>query len=270
MNDLDQYFTPFWFAESIVERYFPRLDATDVCIEPSCGEGSFLRAIPAPVRAVGVEIDARVAEIARRETRREVICGDFRTVPLTIEPTFIIGNPPFDADVFDGFLDRAHALLPEGARAGFLLPTYFMQTASRVTRYMERWSMSIDLVPRNAFSGRMRTPLMFAVFSKDAKRTLIGLAFYEEADALRKMAEPYKAMLSEQSGSAWRAVCELALKRLGGEATLTQIYHELKFNRPTRNRWWRQKIRQTLRHYTDFIAVETGRYRLSTQQELFA
>lgn len=260
---LCQFMTPLWVAEALVERHFADLDSRDLVLEPSCGEGSFLRALPAAVPALGVEIDEQMAQRAAAATGRTVIAGDFRDVHLDASPTAIIGNPPFVAAVFDGFLDRAHQLLPDGGRAGFILPTYFLQTAGRVASYADRWGMKVELLPRNAFNSRMQTPLLFALFSKDRARVLVGLALYNEADALTRMAEPYRRMLAAQSGSAWRAVCELALQRLGGEAALDQIYAELERNRPSRTKWWREKIRQTLRVYGEvFRPIGAGRYAL--------
>jgi hypothetical protein len=261
--ELDQYMTPVWVAEFLRERHFPKLDMADVVLEPSCGDGAFLEIIPPQVSAVGVEIDPLRAQVARDRTSRRIIEGDFRDVPLDIKPTVIIGNPPFDTAVFDGFLERAYDLLPEGAKAGFLLPTYFFQTAGRVAGYSDRWSIAVELMPRNAFSSRMRTPLMFATFLKDRKRTMVGLALYHEADVLTRMATPYKAMLASQQGSKWEAVCRLALQRLGGAAELPAIYAELEGNRPTRTQWWREKVRQTLRVYSDtFKALAPGKYAL--------
>lgn len=263
--NLCQFFTPLWVAEALVERHFPKLDGADVVLEPSCGVGAFLRAVPRSVPAVGVEIDARVAAIARDESGREVVVGDFRDVALDVRPTAVIGNPPFVASVFDGFLSRCHSLLPEGGRAGFILPTYFFQTAGRLAGYAERWSVSHELLPRNAFHSRMRTPLTFAVFSKDARRLLVGFALYREAADVLAMEKGYREALQATRGSHWRAVCEIALRRLGGAADLPAIYAELERNRPTATRWWREKIRQTLRHYADtFTALDTGRYALRT------
>lgn len=262
-DDLCQFFTPLWAAECLVDRHFPDLDADDLVIEPSCGLAAFLRAIPAQVPALGVEIDVQVAAQARLECGREILVGDFRTIPLSVRPTVILGNPPFRADLIDGFLTRAHALLPDGGRVGFLLPTYFFQTAARVCRYTGQWSLACELTPRNAFHSRMRTPLLFAVFSKDRQRVLVGLSLYAEADALHRMAEPYRRILSARQGSAWKAVCQVALERLGGEAALSDLYLELERNRPTQTSWWREKIRQTLRVYPDaFRAIEPGRYAL--------
>lgn len=260
---LCQFFTPLWVAEALVERHFPRLDMADMVIEPTCGQGGFLKAIPSHVPAVGIEIDSVMAEVARKESGRQVVVGDFRTVPLEVQPTAIIGNPPFVADVFDGVLDRCHSLLPEGGRAGFILPTYFFQTASRVSRYAEQWSISHELLPRNAFHSRMRTPLTFAVFSKDAKRLLVGFALYRETADVQAMTRPYREALAATRGSVWKTVCRVALERLGGRARLSDIYAEIENNRPTLSNTWREKIRQTLRTYSDaFRPVAQGHYEL--------
>ncbi|HVT35101.1 MAG TPA: hypothetical protein VHE37_05940, partial [Nevskiaceae bacterium] len=81
-RELNQFFTPLFVAEALVERYFSHLTSRDLVLEPSCGDGAFLAAIPSHIPAVGVEIDPVMAQRARA-TGREVISGDFRTVPLT-------------------------------------------------------------------------------------------------------------------------------------------------------------------------------------------
>lgn len=260
---LCQYMTPTWVAEALVERHFSKLGTGDQVIEPSCGDGAFLRVIPRDVPAIGVEIDARLAEIARLETGREIITGDFLTVPLSPHrPTVLIGNPPFVASVVDGFLSRAFELLPEGGRAGFILPVYLFQTAGRVSRYADRWSISQELLPRNAFHMRMQTPLLFAIFSKDAKRRLIGFALYREAADVQALPDPYRDLF-KSSGSVWKAVCKTALSARGGTASLRDLYAELEDHRPTRTQFWREKIRQTLRHYSDaFVPLGAARYSL--------
>lgn len=171
IKELGQYPTPVWVAEAIVERYFFDLEASDCVVEPSCGPGAFLAAIPRQVAAIGVEIDALIAEEARRNTGRPVLQGDFQSVRLDIQPTVIIGNPPFNMKLVDGFLNRAHELLPEGGKCGFILPSFAFQTASRVSAYAERWSLMQEMIPRNIFRG-LSLPLVFAIFSKDRKRKM--------------------------------------------------------------------------------------------------
>lgn len=169
IRSLGQYPTPVWVAEDLVERHFHDLDSGDMVIEPSCGPGAFLSALPDGVPAIGVEIDAAVAEQARENTGRRVVVGDFRTVGLDVQPTAIIGNPPFNLEVIDGFLARAHQMLPEGGRVGFLLPAYAFQTAARVAGYADHWSLMQEMIPRNIFPG-LKLPLVFALFSKDRRR----------------------------------------------------------------------------------------------------
>lgn len=262
---LDQFFTPFWLAEALVERHFGDLGASDLVLEPSCGRGAFLAALPATVPALGVELDPVVAAAARSETGRNVLVGDFRTVELDVRPTAVIGNPPFGAGTVDAFIARAHGMLLDGGRLGFLLPVRLLRSAERVVGYLERWSLQVEMLPCTAFASRMREPLFFTLFTKDRRRFLVGLAMYAEEADKQDMAAPYRRLLAAQQGSAWRAVCKLALERLGGEAELPAIYAELERNRPSRTHWWREKVRQTLRHYADtFQAVRDGRYALRT------
>lgn len=254
--------TPLWLADALVSRHFPQLDHRDTVLEPSCGEGSFLAAVPAHVPAIGVEIDPDLAQIARHETGRHVIAGDFRHVRIDVRPTVILGNPPFRMRLIDEFLRRAHQLLPDGGRAGFLLPAYAMQTSRRVSAYAELWSIAAEIIPRDAFP-RLREPLIFATFSKDRRRLLVGVALVDQAADVHELPEPYRAALRATRGSLWRTVCRIALGRLGGRASLPQIYGELETARPTRSVFWREKIRQILRESPAlFRPLGDGRYEL--------
>lgn len=264
---LGNYPTPMWLAEQIVERYFSDLDRHDLVIEPSCGSGHILQAIPAQVAALGVEIDPVLAAIATSRTGRPVVVGDFRTAPLNVTPTVIIGNPPFQSRLIDGFLARAHRLLPEGGRAGFLLPAYSFQAASRVVEYARRWSITAEMIPRNVYRG-LKLPLVFAVFSKDRRRTLVGFAFYREADAVQNMPLPVREVLTNGGarGSLWRSAVWVSLEQLGGEGQLSDIYATLQGRRPTANPFWRERVRAVLQKH--FRRTGTGRYALPAQAEM--
>ena len=101
-RDLNQYFTPAWAAELLVQRHFGDLRRGDVVAEPSCGDGRFLMAIPAEVEAFGVEIDPAMATLARSNSCRQVICDDFLHAELPQRPTVVIGNPPYQSELIDG------------------------------------------------------------------------------------------------------------------------------------------------------------------------
>lgn len=259
-KELGQWPTPVWAAEVLVEQFFSDLGRDDLVIEPACGPGAFLTALPEEVPALGIDIDKNMVSRARRNTGREVLHGDFRTIPLTVTPTAIIGNPPFQLDLVDEFLDRAFELLPTDGRLGFILPSYSLQTAARVTRYAERWSLSQTMIPRNIFAG-LSKPLVFAMFSKDRRKAMIGFALYKEAADVQGMKNPYRSELSLGEGSVWFRVVDHALNHLGGEAHVSELYREIKGARPTRTEFWKEQVRRTLRRYSKaFIPKGEGRY----------
>lgn len=243
---LGQWMTPAWAAQAICDTALANLGADDVIVEPSCGIGRFLHALPREVRAVGVEIDPRLADVARRETGRTVVTGDFRTANLPVEhATRIVGNPPFRLDVFEGMLDRAHSLLVDQGEAVMILPCYALQSSSRVTRWNARWGISQTMLPRTLFPG-IRLPLALVTFAKTHQRKLHGFLLYHESREIEEMPDVYAAALRE-GRSGWHAVVEAAIRRLGGEATVRQVCAEIAPRRPTQTRHWQEQVRKQLR-----------------------
>jgi len=240
---LGQFMTADWVAEELVARYFSDLGNADRVIEPSCGRGAFLRAIPNEVMAIGVEIDPALAREARRLSGRPVVVGDFRVADLPVAPTAILGNPPFQSWTIEGFLDRAFDLLPEEGRVGFILPAFALQTASTIERWSKRWAMRQEMLPRNLFHG-LRHPLCFALLTKSRRRELVGFALYHELQAVNRLRARYRTLLAEGEGSVWRAVVRAAFEALGGCADLAALYREIEGARPTANTFWKAKVRQ--------------------------
>jgi len=256
---LGQYMTPDWAAEALIERYFADLSSRDQVIEPSCGRGAFLRAIPADVPALGVEIDAALAAEARRTSGRVVIVGDFRMVDIPIRPTAIIGNPPFAVRMIEDFLARADTLLEEDGRVGMILPAFTFQTSNTAARIAERWRVQQDMLPRDLFP-KLQHPLCFALLSKGRERGLVNFALYYELAAVRRLQARYQQLLQQGEGSAWAAVTRAALEALGGRATLNRIYREIEGHRPTMNQWWQAKVRQQLQRLA--VRISAGEWAL--------
>lgn len=250
---LGQYMTPAWASSALVEKYFADLNAGDRVVEPSCGTGSFLRAIPASTEAVGIEIDARLADQARRSTGRPVIVGDFLAVDLPFRPTAIIGNPPFSVPTIESFLDRAWEVMEEEGKVGFILPAFAFQTSATVERMTRNWHVQQDMLPRDLFHG-LKYPLCFAMLTKGKLKGMVGFSLYHELAAVNRLQKRYRELLSSGEGSVWAAVTRAAMESLGGEADLSRIYSEIEGHRPTTNNFWQAKVRQTLQR----IATRTG------------
>jgi adenine-specific DNA-methyltransferase len=248
-----QYMTPAWAAQELIDRHFADLTPADFVIEPSCGRGAFLQAIPEAVPALGVEIDPALAAEAERLTGRAVVVGDFRWLALP-PATVIVGNPPFVATTIEAFLHRAAHLLPLDGRCGLILPAYVAQTPRRVMGWAATWSLLAEVLPRTLFQ-RARLPLLFVLFRKARLRTMVGFALFQEAQAFDNVGEAAKRLLvAGGRRGVWRTLVEDTLQRLGGCATLAALYHAIEPRRPTPNAFWREKVRQTLQLYCRPVA----------------
>jgi hypothetical protein len=260
-GELHQYFTPEWAAEELVAKFFPSLDGKDLVIEPACGRAPFLKAVPQIAEAIGVEIDPDLAEVARTNTGRQIICGDFADSELDLPcASAIVGNPPFNMNLFDKFLRRSYDLLPVEGRCGFILPAYSLQTPRRLLKWQRHWSVSQTLLPRTLFQ-RARNPLLFVLFEKGCgPRLLVGFTLYHEADEINGMPGWAKALLThgEPQRQTWRCVVEIALRKIGGRGKLAEIYNALKDSRPSENKWWKDKVRQVLQLH--FVRVGHGEW----------
>src|SRR3546814_3467680 len=99
------------------------------------------------------------------------ILGDFRTIDLGQRKVeALVGNPPFEMDVIEGFLDRAHQILPDDGLVAMVLPAYAFQTPSRVSKWMDRFAIDVNMIPRTLFPG-LSKPLVWAKYTKTSQTT---------------------------------------------------------------------------------------------------
>lgn len=256
--------TPLYVAELLIERHFADLTANDLVLEPTCGRGAFLRAIPDHVPAIGIERDAALAAEARLLSGRCVIEGDITSVPVDFRPSVLLGNPPFKMAVIEAILRRAQVWLEDGGRVGMILPCSIFQTAATLLRFAEHWSIAQEMMPRNCF-GHLRYHLCFATFTKERQRRLVGFALYGEVAAVNRLPGDYYRLFTHTPRPLWRSVVEAALQKLGGAATLDAIYGAIEGARPSANRFWREKVRQVLQRH--FHRVGPGYWAVSPESE---
>jgi adenine-specific DNA-methyltransferase len=258
--DLSQWFTPFWVAEELVDDALRGMGKVHVA-EPSCGTGAFLTAIPKSCPAFGVDIDPSVVPAAIANSGREVLIGDFRTIDLgDRQVEVMLGNPPFEMDVIDGFLDRAHDILPDDGLVAMVLPAYAFQTPSRVARWMDRFGISVNMIPRTLFPG-LSKPLVWAKYTKTSQRRFSGLMLFAETRDIENMRPAIREALNRPG--TWREAVRTALESLGGQASVKSIYDAIAPERRTSDHW-REKIRQTLQR--GFQPLGEGRWALPQPQ----
>lgn len=253
---LSQWFTPFWVAEELVDDALKGMGHVSV-VEPSCGTGAFLTAIPKCLPAIGVDVDPRVVAAAIANSGREVIVGDFRTNDLRgFRPEVIVGNPPFEMDVINGFLDRANEILPEDGLVAIVLPAYAFQTPRQVCRWMEMFSIDVNMIPRTLFPD-LSKPLVWAKYRKQRMRTFSGMMLFAETRSIENMKPAIREALARPG--TWREAVRSALQSLGGQASVQSIYDAIAPER-RQSEHWRPKIRQTLQR--GFTPIGEGRWAL--------
>jgi hypothetical protein len=258
-DQLGQFMTPRWAAELLLERLGTPVKG-DVVLEPSCGRGAWLHAVGPQVEAVGVELDPKLAAIAAADTGRRIIVGDFTTVPIDVEPSHMIGNPPYSSELIAAFLRRTEELLTPGGIGGYLLPVHSFSFAAKTLEILKGFEVGIDLVPRDLYP-RISFPLLFVKLKKSSQQKLIGFALFDEAIAIRTMRAEYRRVIQSGRTPIWREISEMALRALGGEASLEQIYDVVEdFRGSSTNRFWRDRVRAEAGKH--FERVTTGVFRL--------
>lgn len=252
---LGRYMTPAWAGRELYDAHFAHLAAGSIAIEPTCGDGRMLAAIPPHIEAMGVEIDPELADRARaRCPNRKIQTGDlFKTdLPMRIDLAF--GNLPFQADFMERALDLLFEHMQDGGICASIVPAYFLQTPGRVLRWSRRWSLYQEMLPRTLFP-RLQCPICFSIFTRDPLPTFKSLRLYLEADAVEHLKEEFRREMNEGRG-LWEPVVRRALHDLGGKAHLTLIYERVGQRRPSENPWWKEKVRQTLQRH--FAACGNG------------
>jgi predicted RNA methylase len=256
--ELGQYMTKPWVADELVAMDFRNLSARDVVVDPTCGIGNFLAAIPDAVEAFGVEIDPVMAQRARDLTGRKVITSDFLTAQFEERPTAVVGSPPFSNDAIEAILNRCYELVEEGTPIGFILPAAFYSLPSRVMRIRERFSFKQSLLPRYIYP-RLSMPITWSLFWKDTRRVMIGFALFGQYDAIEGMPPQYRARMQSGEKLPWKAIVEMALDELGGEGTVAEICEVAMPYCPPTNKTPRDTVRRVCGEVADRLSE--GRFR---------
>jgi hypothetical protein len=253
-----QYMTPAWASSMLVAQFFPNIPKDFYLVEPSCGHGSFLNALPSYVDAVGVELDPAVAKVAEYNTGRKIYNQSILDFKPDRPVNAMVGNPPFSTKLLTAMLCQAADYLVDGGKIGLILSAHMAQYASTVTGWTKDYSIESHMLPRDIYRD-LTKPLCFMMFTKEAQGKLFGFALYHETVAVNSLSKDIKRLFVRGGkGPLWARVVEDAILANGGKASLSQIYLYVQNRRPTENQFWKDKIRQVARQY--FHSVSRGLY----------
>lgn len=147
---LDQYDTPDALALACCKALRENLIAEPLRIlEPSCGGGSFLRA----VNQTWPEADLFGGDVEPRcEGPGRVIRCDFLDSDLLFGNALLLGNPPFA--LAEEFVRRAFECVREGGVVAFLLRLSFLAGRGRAALYREHPLAALwPIAGRPSFTG---------------------------------------------------------------------------------------------------------------------
>lgn len=165
-------------------------------------------------------------------------------------------------------IDRAHANMYNALRKG----GYLAILTGDVKRKGELLSLIRDMswfgtpiqhiikLQHNCFSDKITYNKRFIPIVHEH---LILLRKDDEYVIRAKITKSFEFDNRTKTKMSWLNVVASAMERLGGSATLKDLYSEIEGHAKTKtNNNWQAKIRQVVQTYKDFENVDRGRYRL--------
>jgi hypothetical protein len=198
-NTKDQYYTKFSVAKQCVDqivRLFPHTNSYQ-WIEPSAGNGVFLRALPDSITdKLGIDIDPKSAEVQR---------ADFLTwSPTDVVTRVFFGNPPFgrQGSLAKSFIKHSAT---QADIIAFILPRSFVKPSMSKAFPLAFHCVYTADIEKNAFEVNQKeydVPCVFQIWEKRAYPREIPPPIKESGFTYVKKTEPF----------------HIACKRVGGLA----------------------------------------------------
>jgi len=169
-NTKDQYYTKESIAKHCIQRIISEVPNSSAYqwIEPSAGNGVFLKSLPSTIDKVGIDIDPKDETIVK---------GDFlQWSPVSAKQRIFFGNPPFGRQGSSAKKFIQHASIYANIIA-FILPRSFVKPSmSRAFPLMFHCIYSGDL-PKDCFEVNGKSydvPCVFQIWERrDVPRALV-------------------------------------------------------------------------------------------------
>lgn len=197
-NTKDQYYTKASVAKECVESILSLISDTSQYqwIEPSAGNGSFIKALPNGIRAIGIDLDPKMDGILK---------GDFLVwEPSSDTKRVFFGNPPFgkQGSLAKQFIQHAAKYADVIA---FILPKSFVKP-SMSRAFPSKFHCILEKeLPKDSFEVNKvayDVPCVFQIWQKKLEDRPKGETVKELGFKYVKSTEPF----------------EIAFRRVGGKA----------------------------------------------------
>lgn len=179
-KDLAFYPTPPQVVNTLLERL--SLGEDSLVLEPSAGEGAFVRALLAKgARVTAIEVDpGRCQTLRRREAmhpRLTVVQANFLTYPPTPTYTHVVMNPPFEGTHYMHHVRKAWEMLQPGGLLVSILPASveFGETRTHeefrqwLVGRKDGWALFHDLPPESFKASGTRINTCYVILRKPAR-----------------------------------------------------------------------------------------------------
>jgi hypothetical protein len=164
-NTKDQYYTKSSVAKECIDSIISSIPGVPEYqwIEPSAGNGSFLKALPNGIRAIGIDLDPKIDGILK---------GDFLAwEPASQDKRVFFGNPPFgkQGSLAKSFIQHAAKYAEV---IGFILPKSFVKP-SMSRAFPSKFHCILEKeLPKDSFEVNKvayDVPCVFQIWRKSAE-----------------------------------------------------------------------------------------------------
>lgn len=239
INTKDKYYTKASVANECVNAIQALIADSESYqwIEPSAGNGSFLKALPQGLDSLGIDIEPKTEGIVQ---------GDFlQWAPTTQKKRIFFGNPPFgrQSSLAKEFIKHA-ALYAD--YIAFILPRSFVKPSMSKAFPLQFHCIFSKELEKNSFevnNKKYDVPCVFQIWQKKQTNRIVEQAIKEEGFTYVKYGEPF----------------HIAFKRVGGLAgTCYPSTHTV--NENNKEQYNLLKLEEPYVEYIDAIINEINQY----------
>ena len=203
-NTKDQYYTKASVAKKCIDAINESVpnNAAYQWIEPSAGNGAFLKALPATVDAIGIDLEPKAPGIQE---------GDFLAwAPTSNKRRIFFGNPPFgrQGSLAKSFIKHA---AKHGHIIAFILPRSFVKPSMSRAFPLEFHCIRSEELEKNAFEVNgvaYDVPCVFQIWEKRGANRVIAAPIKEVGFQYVKDEEPFHIAFQRAGGLAGKCYLE--------------------------------------------------------------